>query len=337
MPAGPLRRALAFQVSPRQTTGFTGGDVGRGSALASTLDSAYDQSGLDRGPAVTFMIDPSRGSRAHPVRDALIEAAFARAAAARAAGVFLSTRLGSSLDLRSKPTLLIISVHSVANPDHRRVVLWTFPQQDVFQFGGGATAPSIKVVEAFVRESKLRKAAVFSGGQTRVDFLEGRVLDLQASNADRAVADLWIVKFLEARIQMSADEGTRLLARTLRHTHDRFSEDMNAQAQIQAVIGSLRNTRASRVSLSQIAARDMTEEVAKVFRAAVRNDDALRAAFPLNKELFDELIQYRIFRLDNGVWVSSPFSEIGEAVTLQGRHLVARGNIEHEQVRSRHG
>lgn len=341
MPLGQLERALAFEVSPRQEDGFRGGAVRASAALTSTLDSTYSQSGLEHAPAIDFVVDPAPGSRVNPVRTALLDIGFGTGAKARAAGLTLAARLGAAMDHRSKPSLLLVSVHLVnTRPRHRQVILWTFPQQEVFRLRAQGAGAAIDVLDVFSRESKLRKAAMFTGGTGQTDLLTGRALDFQTSATDRAVADLWIVKFLESRLQMSADEGTRLLARSLRHAHDRFHDDPNAQAEIQAAIVRLRNTQASRVTLAQVA-RQLSDPVAAAFRAPQYNDDAMSAAFPLNKDLFDSLVQYRIYALSNGVWVSAPFDVLGDDVTEQltadGKRVTATGIVETERVRSRHG
>jgi hypothetical protein len=300
--------------------------------LAAALTATYNQNKLDAAAAATLNVNTAQGSRAHPIRDDLMVLAFGAPAARSAAGLALAVRLGISLDNRSKATLLIASVHRTSIPAHKQVILWTFPQQEVFQFGSGT---SIQVVDAFIRQSSLRKAAAFAGSNTRVDFLDCRVLDMQSDSADRAVADLWTVKFLDARLQMGSAEGTRLLAAALRRAHNRHTDDPAAQEQIHAAILSIRHSNAARVSLGRVS--DMLDgDVRHSFVGPASNQAERTTQFRLDRELFDELVQFRIFQLDNGVWVSSPFNQIGDSVRIEGRHLVAMGTIEVERVRSRH-
>jgi len=181
---------------------------------------------------------------------------------------------------------------------------------------------------------------MFTGGAGPSDFLTGRALDAQSGSTDRSVADLWIVKFLDSRLQMSSDEGTRLLAQSLRHAHDKLEANPDAQAEVQAAIIRLRNTKARRVTLAQIAAQ-FSRPVAAAFRTQQVNTEALTAAFELNKVLFDALVEYRIYKLGNGVWVSAPFGTLGRDVTEEqtadGKRLIATGIVETERVRSKHG
>ena len=342
MALGSLSRAYAYEVSQRQAEDFRGGAVRSSASLISTLESTFRQSGLDQATSVDFNIDTADGTaRSNPVRSALISIGFGNATQARKSGAGLAARLGAAMDHRSKPALLLISVHEVSGrPGHRQLILWTFPQQEVFRLRSQGSGAAIDVLDVFSRESKLRKAAMFAGGKGSTDLLTGRALDFQASATDRAVADLWIVKVLDARLQMSSDEGTRLLARSLRHAHDRLKGDPHAQAEIQAAIVQLRNTRASRITLGQVAS-PFSDPVAAAFRAPQFNDDAMTAAFPLNKALFDKMVEYTIYELDNGVWVSAPFGALGKGVTEEatpdGKRVTATGIVESERVRARHG
>lgn len=80
-------------------------------------------------------------------------------------------------------------------------------------------------------------------------------------------------------------------------------------------------------------------EPVRCFRRAGRTDQAsplsfqlpgeeTRAVFELDVAKFDELVQYRVYMLTNGVRVSAPFREIGDSVTIdedgQGRTLTAK-------------
>jgi len=309
--------------------------------LSATLETTYSQSGLERATAVDFVItNPDSGNRENPVRSAMLAMAFGTPDAANEGAVNLAARFGWATDLRSKPSLFIATVHAGTSSTRRQVVLWTFPQQEVFRLRTDGADATIDVLEVFIRDSPLRKAALFTGGRGSRDFLTGRALDAQSGSTDRSVADLWIVKFLDARLQMSSDEGTRLLALSLRHAHDKLEGNPEAQAEVQAAIVRLRNTRATRVTLAQVSAQ-FSQPVAAAFRTQQVNADALTAAFELNKALFDALVEYRIYKLGNGVWVSAPFGTLGRDVTeelsAEGKRLTATGIVESERVRSRHG
>lgn len=339
MAAGGLIAVYAYEVSPRQTTGLAGGSVAPTVRLQAALDATFDRSKIVSAPPVTFEVDTASTARSHPIRDAALVIAFSPGShEAVVAG--LAQRLADAMDNRSKPSLFMVSVHSVPNAGERRLLLWTFPQQEVFTLRTRDGATSLDLLEAFNRESSLRKAALLEGPNTKSGLLTARVLDLQSSAIERTVADLWIVKFLAARLQMSDAEGTRLLARALRAAHTRTREDRQAQDQIIAAIAALRVTKAPRWSIDSVASTYLGDAAAAALTDAVRPEERA-VPFGIEIDTLDQLIQYQRFVLDNGVVVSAPFVEIGGdrgvQVTVQDgrRRLRAEGEIEDEQVRSR--
>lgn len=339
MGAGRLIAAYAFEVSPRQIEEFVGGAVSIGHGLQSALDSTFDRSRLASAPSVTFLVDDDSGSRSHPVRDVALDVAFQEGDRAEHVAR-LAARLGESMDNRSKPSLLMVTLHESTNTSSRRLIIWTFPQQEVFnlQLRGGRAR--LELLEAFNRESILRKAALLEGPNQPTGMLSSRVLDLQSTAAERAVADLWIVKFLHARLQMSDSEGTQLLARALRNAHTQARDDIGAQEQINAAISTIRTSQQPRWSIDTVAATFLSGSAAESFLAHVRAEERT-AVFSLDLARFDHLVQYKRFRLASGVVVSAPFVEIGQdsGVTVTEtdgeRRIQVEGVIEEEQVRTR--
>ena len=339
MSAGRLIAAYAYEVSPRQVTSFAGGAVSSTAQLQAALDSTFDRSKILSAPAVTFEVDTASPSRTHPIRDAALTVAFTDSTH-ESVVEGLAARLAGAMDNRSKPSLLMVSVHALPVAHERRLLLWTFPQQEVFhlRFTGGKT--SLELLEAFNRESSLRKAALLQGPNTRTGMLTARVLDFQASATERTVADLWIVKFLAARLQMSDAEGTQLLARALRAAHTKTRSDQHAQDQIAAAITALRVTTVPRWSIDSVASTYLSGAAAAAFTGSVRLKERA-AVFGIDTQRFDQLVQYKRFTLDNGVVVSAPFVEVGADRGVQvsevdgKRRLRAEGEIQEEQVRSR--
>ncbi len=338
MSAGPLVAAYAYEVAPRQVMPFVGGAIEPTSQLQAALDSTFDRSKILSAPAVTFEVDTNSPSRAHPIRDAALIVAFAQDAQESVVEQ-LAARLAGAMDNRSKPSLLMVSVHAAAAAGERRLLVWTFPQQEVFnlRFAGGRAR--LELLEAFNRESSLRKAAMLQGPSTRNGMLTARVLDFQASVTERTVADLWIVKFLAARLQMSDAEGTQLLARALRSAHTKTRGDQRAQDQITAAISALRVATVPRWSIDSVASTYLDGSAAAALVGGVRPEER-SAMFGIDTQRLDQLVQYTRFTLDNGVVVSAPFVEIGvdkgvEVTEVDGRRrLRAEGEIQEEQVRS---
>lgn len=337
MGAGRLIAAYAYQVAPRQDAPFDGGAVKRTTKLQNALDSTFDRSKILSAPAVTFEV--STDSRKHPIRDAALAVGFARSPQ-NTVVEGLAARLASAMDNRSKPSLLMVSVHAMPATSERRVVLWTFPQQEVFNLDFTRGEANLELLDAFNRESNLRKVALLQGPNIKSGMLTARVLDFQASATQRSVADLWIVKFLAAQLQMGEVEGTQLLARALRSAHTKVRDDQRYQDQITAAIAALRVTAVPRWSIDSVAEAYLNGAAANALTGSVRPEE--RAAFfRVDVQRFDHLVQYKRFTLDNGVVVSAPFVEIGpnggvEVSEVDGRRrLRAEGEIREEQVRSR--
>ncbi len=340
MPSGTLVAAYAYEVAPQQGSGFVGGVIAVTPQLQAALDHVFDRSKIDDAPSVTFLVDQASKARSHAIRDAVMAVAFTSATDEPAA-LDLAARLGSAMDHRSKATLLMVTVHASTAASKRRALLWTFPQQEVFSLTSSGKGARLELLEAFNRESHLRKVAMLEGPNTKSGMLTAKVLDFQAAAAERSVADLWITRFLDARLQMSDTEGTQLLARALRAAHNKTRDDQASQDQILAAITGLRVSANPRQSLDQVAKTYLTGKAADAFLAAA-GPEVRAAVFTLDRQRFDDLVQYKRFTLDNGVVVSAPFAELradGGAVEVTDvdgqRRLRVEGVVEEEQVRTR--
>lgn len=341
MAVGSLVAVYAYEVAPRQVGPYAGGTVRPTAQLQAALDSTFERTKIASAPAVTFEVDSSSPARTHPIRDAALTLGFSQdVAARRAAAEGLAARLASAMDNRSKPSLLMVSVHVVPAVHERRVLLWTFPQQEVFNLRSTQGQTSLEILEAFNRESNLRKVALIQGPDTKSGMLTARVLDFQANSNQKTVADFWIVRFLAARLQMSDSEGTQILARALRSAHTRTRGDQRAQDQIIAAISALRVTNVARWSIDSVASKFMDGDAAAALISAVRPEERT-AIFGVDPQRLDHLIQYKRFTLGSGVVVSAPFATVDSGGGIEvsevggARWLRAEGEIQEEQVRSR--
>lgn len=338
MPVGAIRRAFAYEVSPKQDTPFVGGVVRVSPELQAALDATYDRSRVDSAPAVTLHVEASDAKRSHPVRDVAVGIAFRDAPADIVEP--LAARLASILDYRSKPSLLMVTVHDGSHPDSRRVVIWMLPQQQVFNLRSRYGTNRLEVLEGFNRESTLRKIAVIEGADNLQSMLTARVLDLQASAVERAIADFWVEKFLDARLQMSDKEGTRNIARALRQVFSECKGDHDALEQVSTTISLLRRAPGARTSATEIANSYLSEPVGTMFLAGLRPEEC-QAAFRIDVPTLEDAVQFRRFVLASQVVVSAPFSEVGAdgAVTIEdvagSLVLHAHGEVVEQQVRTR--
>ena len=85
-------------------------------------------------------------------------------------------------------------------------------------------------------------------------------------------------------------------------------------------------------SLKKIADEYIPPDVSEAFCSVAPNAETLTNKFMLDKELLRDQINYRVFQLETGVWVSAPFSEVGRTVKVEDdgrrRTLTARGVIQ---------
>lgn len=336
-----LFRLHAYSVLPQKGVDRfvdpDGGAVSINSELRNVIDDNLSSAKFDTRTVVDFDVDAS--TRTNDVRDIVVDYAFGQPATAKAGSLELARRLSHAMDHRSTPCLFILAALRQGNL--RMVTLWTFPRDEALRLRNRKSGASIQVLtDIFSQTSRLRKAARFEGRQLRNDFLSGRVLDFQANHLVKDVADFWIGRFLECRNGLAGEAGTRLLARAIRTAYEQCT-DAGAKQDLYTAVMAMRRSPHRRLSLRDFANRylHLETEAYDEFIAAIPNDESASAAFDFETEAFDKTIHFRIFELDNGVFVSSPLNQIGESVRVSGQHqkrLSCSGNVVEEKLRSKH-
>ncbi len=337
-----LFRVHAYAVVPQkdatQATRPQGGTISPiGAALRSSIEGNLEGARFDSRTLVDFDVDTT--TRTNEVRDWILAYGFGAPGEAKAAALSLAGRLSSSMDHRSASCLFIPA--AFRDRSRRQVALWIFPQDEAFRLQRGTGGPTIEILtDVFSQTSRLRKAASFTGRKHQSQFLQGRVLDFQANQTAKSVADFWITRFLLCRFSMTGDAGTRLLARTVRQAHQ-DCEDPDGQEQLYTGVMAIRRSPQKRISLQDFADRYLTRDgpAYQAFMNAVPAEDALVSLFDFQTDVFDDVLQFRVFQLRTGVVVSSPLKEVGESVRItegQEKELSCRGAIVGERLRSRH-
>src|SRR5690349_21762821 len=127
-----LFRLYAYSVEPQRTVSEAdfvapaGGAVATGAALRSALDAALGTARAERPTSVSLRVDPDPKVRTSPIRDAVMQVAFAvRTESAEAAAEGLAERLSRAMDNRSPACLFLAAAYreSAATPS-REVALW---------------------------------------------------------------------------------------------------------------------------------------------------------------------------------------------------------------------
>jgi hypothetical protein len=338
------RRVYAYEVPPQRNVDRPALPVGGQVQAAAEVSAAIDETteGIQAGKWIDadLQIDSASEDRSHVIRSQAIKVAFGDDPEALEGAAQIAAHLSSSTDARSKDSLLMIVVAD--HGETTELKLWTFPQEGVFQIsqaGQSGKGPSVQATEAFSRGSHLRKAAVFSGKDRRTDFLSCRVVDFQVNASARAAADFWIERFLDARLSLSSNLGTRMLAKALRETVS-AAEGPDERLELVGAAQALRQSNREKWSIVSVA-DELLREPARGrlldHAAAKRYKDGL---FSLDRDAFDRLINFRVYQLDTGVWVSAPFTDEPEGIDISNegddRRLTATGLIVAETVRSRH-
>jgi hypothetical protein len=335
-----LFRLHAYSVLPQRKTDdpepSVGGAIKITPQLKTVMDSNIAEAKFSQQPLVDFEVDTE--SRTNETRDAVMFFAFGEPSQARSAALELALRLSMAMDRRSTPCLFVPA--ALRDGALHRVILWIFPREDAFQLRQDTAGPTIEILtDVFSQKSRHRKAAQFEGRYLKTEFLQGRILDHQANAVSRDFADFWMSGFLQCVLSMKDDAGTRLLAKTIRLSYDDLPEAADRE-QLHSAIIAVRHSPQRRVSLYTFAERYLEGEAKETFLNRVPNEHALRSSFNFDLETFDTTLQFRIFELEKGVFVSSPLAEIGATVKISGhddeRQLRCEGRIVTERMRTRH-
>jgi hypothetical protein len=332
-----LFRVFAYQVEPSRTSDIGKAPSGGAVTITPQVKAAVQPAAWEaRGPRlITVDLNVDTTTRTCPTRDWVMNSGFGSDAEAGTATLELARRLSGAMDGRSSACLFIVAAER--NGDARRITTWTFPQDEAFQFKGRVGTASVKLLtDVFSRKSHLRKAAWFEGKQVRTAFLSGKVLDFQANQVTRDVADFWIVRFLDAKLGITPEQGTRMLANSLRKTWD--GADGEQRQQLWAAMASVRQAPRTRWSMADFADQYLADDVRERFEAAAPNADALNSSFDLDRTVFDSALQFRVFQLESNVYVSAPFDEVGRSVRVTGeaqQHLVCEGNVVEDKMSTR--
>lgn len=317
MADGEIVRLFAFQVTPKQTSNFSGGSITLRKEITGTLRRAYVEEHIAQGSLILFKVQTSPTlHRQHIIRDSIMKLAFSSKANERSdAALMIAAQFGASMDGRSpSENLLLLSVHRTNVLRNLRVVLWTFPQEEVFKLDVTKKG-NLLLQDAFVPKSNFRKMASFEGANTPVSFFKGRVLDPQSGSRSEDIAQFWLEKFLNARLEISTQEGINLLSRALSDTYNK-SKTIEEKGKVLRAIMALGSYNESHVSIKSVGEDFLEPTQRKILRAQVPDEETHLADFLFDKDLFSSEFPNEIFELEEGVIVSAPLA------TLENRNLL---------------
>lgn len=333
-----LQRVYAYSVRPQRCVDKselippTGGTVKVTPALRGLITAAFAkvQSRILTSVDFEFSAD-----RQHAVREDLMTIAFGATQAPKTAASRLATRLSEAMDKRSGDALLLLAVE--ADSPKQRVSLLLLPREDVVQMNGRTTEEVLLnlLQDAFSTASSLRKFARVEGHNSRTQFLSAEILDLQLTLPSKDGADFWVKEFLEARLRMNSDSGSRKLVAALRRAFDAASEN-NREAAFAAML------KASSGMVKTTSLVKYAEELPDILHEPFFHgvdDEVRRTAFEVNPQVMRENLGRRIFEAKDGVIISAPSEAVGDIVQIkvarQERIVKYEGVIKKERMSSR--
>lgn len=299
------QRLQKTRVDPR------GGSFRASKSIKNVLAKYLKTSKLERQPEVGFTIDdPNVSVKAHSVRSAILKYCYGSSSTANRTALELAKKLSYAMDDRSPYTLLLLIAYKVeTDPAQRRLVLWAFPKDQAFQFSAGDSTAEIKIPkDVFSRSSVIKKGALFEGINSDSSFLQGYVIDQQAQNSTSEAAAYWVKKFLDCEFSLTGIAGTRLLAKTLRAAYDNLTVQSDKNQITDSITASFASNKRKR-SLRSYADEYLTGDAKKKF-IELSPQESLTSKFEFVKAEFEEKVRLRVFRLEDEVVVSAPFSTI---------------------------
>ena len=340
-----LFRIHAFAVIPQKTADEksppNGGAYPVNAEIRAVLENLFVSSKLSTQASVDFRVDGKTNlqERKNAVRDLIMEFVFGTPPKARVAAQSVATRLAESMDERSPPTLLMLTASR--NGSDCRMTMWAFPQDEAFQFRASKSGAKIKLLsDIFSRSSRLRKAALFEGRQRQTDFWTGRILDVQSTGGFGKAADYWITDFLDCRFGLEGEAGTRLLVDHVKVTYDSVVGE-DDRDQLHSAMVAIRTSPQKTWSLTQFANRYLQGEAKRAFLQSIPAE-MRNLSFKFQRDVFEKKLNFRVFHLENDIYVSAPFDTVGEGKPVrvsngEQRTLRCEGPVVSEQVRARHG
>jgi len=332
-------RIHAYEVVPQRTEESkilpVGGSLPASSDFVGSLEALFVSSKLEKETVVDFKVDKSAAKRQHDVRDLIVDYLYGTPQKAKASSVKIATRLSNSMDNRSPATLLMLTASNSGSDN--RITMWAFPQEEAFQFRASKGAARVKLLtDIFSSSSNFRKAATFHGQKRNTDFWNGRVLDRQAS-VQGSAANYWTERFLECRSALEGKTGTRLLAVALRKSYESAVSNSDRD-QIYSAMVAVRTSPKKPWTIKKFASQFLDGEANRLFQNAVPSELRM-LSFKFDRVEFEKKLNFRVFRLEDDVFVSAPFGTIGKSVKIgSGKQpkLSCKGVIVDEKLRARH-
>lgn len=325
-----LTRLYAYEVPPQKgktsPTNPEGGKIAGSSSLRQTLDDMIKKIRLEDQAPIAFQVDdPRSGQRRNDVREALLTFAFGAGSHVSESASRLALRLSLSMDERSDPFLLILSVFKELST--AKVVLFAFPKDEGLKFSMSSNGAIVEVVkDIFNVSSNLKKAAMFVGEHSDDSFWDGRMVDLQSGRTD-----LWVERFLACRLAVSGVYGTSLLCDHVTIAYRQASSNIVREELFSAIIA-VRTAPIKRMSFMRFANDYLGQDARSEFLAIVPSDNH-NISFDFDRDTFERRVGIRVFRMADDVIVAAPFPTIDNSIVIDKNQLKYSGTIKSDYLK----
>lgn len=335
-----IARTFAFQVTPLRTVSVTPNPTGGAFVASQELGSLFDDlvrsSKLESKSIINLLSDDEENSPyRNSIRDWLSITCFGTDDEAAVSARQIAAKLSVSMDKRSARQSLLVLV-TYGQGSTRRIVMWLFPKEDVFRFVAGKRQPDLELLtDVFSKSSAWRKAALFAGADNRNGFRSGRIIDMQSGKTDDTAADFWIRLFLNARYAMDPQNATNQLVQCLREAFE--GSVGKEREQLYTAVLAIPRAPEQDWTFKEVARKYLDKDYRAAFlsRVPLEMQDS---SFRIDKSIFESKLNTRVFESVEGVWLSSPLSQIGKSVKVaeESGRISFNGTIKAEQMRARH-
>jgi len=283
---------------------------------------------------------PGEYEQQNPIRDLVRKIAFGTSEQKASSAKELALQLALVSDRRT-PTGLFVVLTGISNA-RARVVLFKFPADESLQAIFSKEGLSIRVVKgAFSRKTKYFKAAIFEDTDADTTFWKGKVEDKQANSRIYEVSDLWAIKFLQAKPELTSVRGTRLLAKALRGLIEKTKDAQTQQSLVAAAI-TITSQEDRNISLREFAAQYLPSEARRLFLDELRAATLTDAIFRVDAGILKEQLGVRMIILDSGFSVIGPLNEFENSnvinIVPQNIHdfveITLRGRIIDQKIKT---
>jgi hypothetical protein len=290
------------------------------------------------GYPIDITFAPHDGEQRNDVRTLVRSIAFNDADSRSLATLELAKRLALATDERSKTGLFIVL--SGLSGESSRVLLWKFPSDESLQATFRDEGLTIRLIQdAFSKQSKYFKAAMFEGTLASTSFWKGKVEDKQAKQRVKEVSDFWVIAFLAARPALTDVRGTKILARALRATIREADLEEKESLIASAIV--IRSQPDRHISLAEFADNYLSEDIRPVFLKEVGEPEVAKAIFRIHRDTLESELGVKTIVLDNLFSVRGPLERFDDVVSVEPVEedgiveVSLRGRITSEKVGTR--